>query len=129
MRLLAFGALAAVGRRQLIARAMGGVLGTVSSTSRAPCCRFLCAPARASEGGDNVYGPDPNNIFARILRGEAPADKVDDDGDLFTFCDKRPASTIHYLVIPKFYIRDASVVRAGLASPAHTCSRDADAPA
>ena len=55
--------------------------------------------------------PHERNIFARILRGEAHADVIDDDGDLFSFHDKNPASTHHYLVIPKHFIRDASVLR------------------
>ena len=55
--------------------------------------------------------PDPNNIFARILRGEAPASVVEDLGpesELFVFRDRKPASTIHLLVIPRRFIRDAS---------------------
>jgi len=52
--------------------------------------------------------PDPSNIFLRILQGTAPADTVDDDGDLFSFRDIRPASRLHLLVIPKRFVRDAS---------------------
>ena len=51
---------------------------------------------------------DPSNIFARILRGDAPAAVLDDDGELFSFKDRNPASTLHYLVIPRRFIRDAS---------------------
>ena len=56
----------------------------------------------------SAEAPAPDNIFKRILEGSAPADKVDDDGDLFTFRDIRPASTVHLLVIPKRFVRDAS---------------------
>ena len=51
------------------------------------------------------------NIFAQILRGEAPAVVLDDSGELFSFVDKNPASTLHYLVIPRRFIRDASDLR------------------
>ena len=45
--------------------------------------------------------------FVRI----APAEIVDgDDPELFTFVDKRPASTGHLLVIPRRFIRDASAL-------------------
>jgi diadenosine tetraphosphate (Ap4A) HIT family hydrolase len=56
--------------------------------------------------------PDPENIFARILRGEAPADVVENnqDSDLFVFKDRRPASKVHLLVIPRRFIRDASML-------------------
>ena len=40
--------------------------------------------------------------------GDAPADVVEDDGDLFTFRDIRPASRLHLLVIPRTFVRDAS---------------------
>lgn len=53
--------------------------------------------------------PDPNNIFLRILNGDAPAAVVDaNDEELFTFRDKNPASLIHLLVIPRAFVRDAS---------------------
>ena len=40
-----------------------------------------------------------------------PPEIVDgDDPELFTFVDKRPASTVHLLVIPRRFIRDASAL-------------------
>ena len=53
---------------------------------------------------------EPDNIFGRILRGQAPADVVEDrpDSGLFVFRDNKPASQIHLLVIPRRFIRDAS---------------------
>jgi histidine triad (HIT) family protein len=44
---------------------------------------------------------DPNNIFARILRGELPAHKVYEDERSFAFLDIMPQATGHTLVIPK----------------------------
>src|SRR5215467_11651445 len=44
---------------------------------------------------------DPNNIFAKILRGELPAYKVYEDDKTFAFLDIMPRSPGHTLVIPK----------------------------
>ena len=44
---------------------------------------------------------DPNNIFARILRGELPAHKVFEDARAFAFLDIMPRVPGHTLVIPK----------------------------
>ena len=44
---------------------------------------------------------DPNNIFARILRGEIPAKKVYEDEFAFAFHDINPQAPVHILVIPK----------------------------
>ena len=44
---------------------------------------------------------DPDNIFARILRGEIPANKVWEDEHAFAFHDINPAAPVHILVIPK----------------------------
>ncbi|MBN4046467.1 HIT family protein [bacterium AH-315-P15] len=44
---------------------------------------------------------DPENLFAKILRGELPAHKVYEDGDIFAFMDVFPQSQGHTLVIPK----------------------------
>src|ERR1700743_1036168 len=44
---------------------------------------------------------DPNNIFAKILRGEIPADKVYEDAHVLVFRDIRPQAKVHALVIPK----------------------------
>ena len=48
---------------------------------------------------DGTY--DDGNIFAKILRGEAPAAKVFEDGDVFAFMDVFPQAKGHTLVIPK----------------------------
>ena len=44
---------------------------------------------------------DPNNIFAKILRGEIPAFKVYEDDHVFAFLDIMPRAPGHTLVIPK----------------------------
>jgi len=44
---------------------------------------------------------DPNNIFAKILRGELPAHKVFEDDRVFAFLDIMPRAPGHTLVIPK----------------------------
>lgn len=44
---------------------------------------------------------DPDNIFAKILRGEIPATKVYEDDDTLAFMDVMPQSPGHTLVIPK----------------------------
>lgn len=49
---------------------------------------------------------DPNNIFAKILRGELPAHKVYEDDRAFAFLDIMPRATGHTLVIPKASARN-----------------------
>jgi len=44
---------------------------------------------------------DRNNIFARILRGEIPCQKVYEDAHALAFNDIRPQAPVHVLVIPK----------------------------
>lgn len=44
---------------------------------------------------------DPNNIFAKILRGEIPCKKVYEDDQVLAFHDINPQAPIHVLVIPK----------------------------
>lgn len=44
---------------------------------------------------------DDDNIFAKILRGEAPAHVVDEDDVSLTFMDLMPQSEGHTLIIPK----------------------------
>ena len=44
---------------------------------------------------------DDNNIFAKILRGEIPCDKIYEDDFVLSFYDINPQKKIHALVIPK----------------------------
>ena len=48
---------------------------------------------------DGTY--DPDNIFAKIVRGEAPAAKVFEDDHVLAFMDVFPQAKGHTLVIPK----------------------------
>lgn len=62
---------------------------------------------------------DNNNIFAKIIRGELPADKVYEDEAVLAFHDAYPVAPLHVLVIPKgkytsfddFSLSDAEVVK------------------
>ena len=47
----------------------------------------------------SVYEDD--NIFAKILRGEAPCVKIYEDADTLAFMDVMPQAEGHVLVIPK----------------------------
>ena len=44
---------------------------------------------------------DRNNVFARILRGEIPCQKVYEDEHVLAFHDISPQTPMHLLVIPK----------------------------
>ena len=44
---------------------------------------------------------DDQNIFAKILRGEIPCDKVYEDEHVLAFNDIAPQAPVHVLVIPK----------------------------
>lgn len=44
---------------------------------------------------------DTQNIFAKILRGEIPCEKVEESPHSLAFFDIHPAAKIHILVIPK----------------------------
>ncbi|MFQ5776097.1 MAG: histidine triad nucleotide-binding protein [Kiloniellaceae bacterium] len=46
-------------------------------------------------------GYDRSNIFARIIRGEIPCDKVYEDEHVFAFRDINPQTPTHVLVVPK----------------------------
>ena len=44
---------------------------------------------------------DKNNIFAKILRGEIPCNKIYEDKFALAFKDINPQAKVHVLVIPK----------------------------
>lgn len=48
-----------------------------------------------------AYTYDPQNIFARILRGEIPCKKVLETPHSLAFHDINPQAPVHVLVIPK----------------------------
>lgn len=49
---------------------------------------------------------DPDCIFCKILAGELPSTKVDEDERTVAFMDINPASRGHLLVVPKQHSRD-----------------------
>ena len=55
---------------------------------------------------------DPNNIFAKILRGELPCYKVYEDDKAFAFLDIMPRAPGHTLVLPKAPARNLLDVNA-----------------
>ena len=50
---------------------------------------------------DATQAYDPGNIFAKILRGEIPCNKVFEDEWALAFHDISPQAPVHILVIPK----------------------------
>ncbi len=44
---------------------------------------------------------DTGNVFAKILRGEIPCEKIHDDEFAIAFDDINPQSPVHVLVLPK----------------------------
>ncbi len=44
---------------------------------------------------------DDSNVFAKILRGEIPCNKVYEDDHVLAFHDIQPQARVHVLVIPK----------------------------
>ena len=52
-------------------------------------------------GESTMPSYDPNNIFAKILRGELPAHKVYENDKALAFLDIMPRAPGHTLVIPK----------------------------
>jgi diadenosine tetraphosphate (Ap4A) HIT family hydrolase len=49
---------------------------------------------------------DPNNIFAKLLRGEIPCKKVLENEHVLAFHDIHPQAPVHVLVIPKGPYKD-----------------------
>mmetsp|Transcript_42931 Transcript_42931/g.77017 ORF Transcript_42931/g.77017 Transcript_42931/m.77017 type:complete len:265 (-) Transcript_42931:89-883(-) len=96
-------------RRDAVAVALAAGISQVMFSALSAAA--LEKPSSGGSGGEAV--PDPDNIFYRILQGKAPADFVDNDTELVTFRDKRPASKLHLLVIPRRFIRDASRLQDG----------------
>lgn len=63
---------------------------------------MVCLPIRPGEKSVSLITPyDPQNIFAQIIRGEAPCYKLYEDDDVLAFLDLFPQSFGHTLVIPK----------------------------
>lgn len=49
----------------------------------------------------SISAYDPNNIFAKILKGDIPSVKLYEDEDTLAFMDVMPQAPGHLLVIPK----------------------------
>jgi len=64
---------------------------------------------------DGVY--DPNNIFAKILRGEAPCHRVFEDDVALAFLDVFPQAEGHTLVVPKVAARNLFDMPAAMIGP------------
>ena len=56
---------------------------------------------KKNRDGNLLMAYDQNNIFAMILRGEIPCDKVYEDEFALSFKDINAQAPIHVLVIPK----------------------------
>ena len=75
---------------------------------------------------------DPDNIFAKILRGEIPCRKVYEDEHAFAFHDIAPQAAVHVLIIPKgeyvswddFSARASDALIAGFVRAVGTVARD-----
>src|SRR5215471_20653881 len=59
-----------------------------------------------TDRGEPMPSYDPNNIFAKILRGELPCYKVYEDDKVLAFLDIMPRSPGHTLVLPKSAVRN-----------------------
>ena len=71
---------------------------------------------------------DPNNIFAKILRGEIPCVKVHEDAKTLAFMDVMPEAEGHVLVVPKEAAQDILGLSAeGLAAMMATTQKIAKA--
>ena len=57
---------------------------------------------------------DPDNLFAKVLRGEIPADKVYENDHVLAFRDIQPQAPTHILLIPKAEL--ACIADAGTAA-------------
>lgn len=54
------------------------------------------------EAGIDIHAAyDGSNVFARILRGEIPSDRVHEDDDFVAFRDIAPQAPTHIVLIPR----------------------------
>jgi histidine triad (HIT) family protein len=52
-------------------------------------------------------------IFCKLIAGTVQCDKLFEDGDIFAFHDIHPASSVHFMVIPKLHIASLADVDSG----------------
>ncbi|MGA2014256.1 MAG: HIT domain-containing protein [Solirubrobacteraceae bacterium] len=57
--------------------------------------------------------PDPNCLFCKIVAGELPSQRVDEDERTVTFLDISPATAGHALVVPRAHSADLLEIEAG----------------
>lgn len=60
---------------------------------------------------------DPENIFAKILKGEIPSHKIYEDEETFAFMDVMPQGEGHALVIPKLASENLLTAQAEALAP------------
>ena len=60
---------------------------------------------------DATAAYDPDNLFARILRGEIPCRKAYEDEHALAFHDINPQAPVHMLIIPKQAIATTNDIR------------------
>jgi histidine triad (HIT) family protein len=53
-----------------------------------------------------VSDTDPNCIFCKIIAGELPSQRIDEDERTVTFMDINPATRGHALVVPRRHAKD-----------------------
>ena len=67
---------------------------------------------------------DPDCIFCKIVAGELPATRVDEDERTVTFMDINPATRGHCLVVPREHTTDLlSIDQEDLAAVVQACQR------
>ena len=74
---------------------------------------------RSCERRRRMPSYDPNNIFAKILRGELPCYKVYEDDKALAFLDIMPRAPGHTLVLPKAPARNILDVEPGRSRACH----------
>jgi histidine triad (HIT) family protein len=57
--------------------------------------------------------PDPDCIFCKIVAGELPSQRVDEDEHTVAFMDISPATRGHALVVPRRHARDLLSIEPG----------------
>ena len=65
---------------------------------------------------------DKENIFAKILRGEIPCDKIYEDEYVLSFKDISPQAKTHVLIIPKDPYIDVADFLQNVANFARICA-------
>ena len=73
---------------------------------------------------------DPDNIFAKILRGEIPCNKIYENEHALCFHDVAPQAPVHALVIPKgayrsfsdFVLKTSTAEREGFLQAVQRCA-------